>query len=176
MGGSRSSGLGLCFVAEVEQHGWLQRREPVDLGALLGEVAAAAEPRLARTGVRLRLELAPRPLQASGDRFLLGRALANLVDNALDFAPAGSEVVLSLQDEGGQALLRVLDRGPGVPDYARARVFERFYSLARPQGGARGSGLGLPFVREVARLHGGRAWLENRHDGGAQAGLSLPLA
>lgn len=166
----------LLALAEVEQHGWLQRREAVDLGALLGELAAAVEPRLPQAGVQLRLALPPRPLQASGDPFLLRRALANLVDNALDFAPAGSEVVLALQDEGGQALLRVLDRGPGVPEYARARVFERFYSLARPQGGARSSGLGLPFVREVARLHGGRAWLENRDDGGAEAGLSLPLA
>ena len=60
-----------------------------------------------------------------------------------------------------------------MPDYAATRVFERFYSLPRP-GGQRSSGLGLPFVREVARLHGGEAWLRNRGDGGAEAGLSLP--
>jgi two-component system sensor histidine kinase CreC len=72
--------------------------------------------------------------------------------------------------------VEVADTGPGVPDYARERVFERFYSLARPGSGQRSSGLGLPFVAEVARLHGGRAQLHNRPGGGALASLWLPLA
>ncbi|SON83117.1 hypothetical protein XFF6166_590022 [Xanthomonas citri pv. fuscans] len=71
----------------------------------------------------------------------------------------------------------VEDRGSGVPDYALERVFERFYSLARPQTGQRSSGLGLPFVREVARLHGGDVMLRNRNrdGGGARAVLRLPI-
>src|SRR4029453_4542498 len=69
-----------------------------------------------------------------------------------------------------------LDQGPGIPDYALTRVFERFYSLPRPEGGSRSSGLGLCFVAEVAALHGGRATLENVRDGGAIATLELPEA
>jgi two-component system sensor histidine kinase CreC len=61
-----------------------------------------------------------------------------------------------------------------VPDFALGRVFERFYSLPRPDG-ARSSGIGLSFVREVAALHGGEVRLENRADGGAVAELELPL-
>ncbi|TWH16552.1 two-component system sensor histidine kinase CreC [Pseudoxanthomonas taiwanensis] len=148
----------LLALAEVEQHGWLQRREP----------------RLAAAGVDLCLELPAQPPRVAGDPFLLRQALGNLLDNALAFAPRGSMLVLALAEEGGQAVLRVLDRGPGVPDYALERVFERFYSLPRPDGQPRSSGLGLPFVREVARLHGGRAWLGNRAGGGAEAGLALP--
>jgi two-component system sensor histidine kinase CreC len=68
----------------------------------------------------------------------------------------------------------VSDHGPGVPDYALPRVFERFYSLPRPQGGSRSSGLGLCFVAEVAALHGGQARLANRDEGGARASLVLP--
>ena len=56
----------------------------------------------------------------------------------------------------------IADRGPGVPDYALPRVFERFYSLPRPEGGSRSSGLGLCFVAEVAALHGGSATLGQR--------------
>ncbi len=63
------------------------------------------------------------------------------------------------------------DRGSGVPDYAIERVFERFYSLALPQTGQRGSGFGLPFVGEVARLHGGDVTPGNRDGGGAMAML-----
>ena len=68
----------------------------------------------------------------------------------------------------------VADRGPGVPDYALERAFERFYSLPRPGGGSRSSGLGLCFVAEAAALHGGLATLANREGGGAVATLSLP--
>ena len=70
--------------------------------------------------------------------------------------------------------LWVTDDGPGVPDYARARVFERFYSLARPATGQRSSGLGLNLVAEVARLHAGRVALDNLPTGGACAGIWLP--
>ena len=68
------------------------------------------------------------------------------------------------------------DRGPGIPDYALPRVFERFYSLPRPEGGSRSSGLGLCFVAEVATLHDGTAALANREGGGAIATLDLPAA
>jgi two-component system sensor histidine kinase CreC len=73
-------------------------------------------------------------------------------------------------------LVRVSDRGPGIPGYAMPRVFERFYSLPRPNSSARGTGLGLPFVREVAALHGGDIRLENNPEGGLDALLSLPAA
>lgn len=166
----------LLALAEVEQHGWLQRREPVDLAALLRQVAASAEPRLATTRLQLQLDPAAAPLLVQGDAFLLRQALANLLDNAIAFSPAGAAIALGTEVAGGQARITVRDSGPGVPHYAGGRVFERFYSLARPGGGPRSSGLGLPFVREVARLHGGEAWLLNRPGGGAEAGLALPVA
>ena len=165
----------LLALAEVEQHGWLQRREPVDLALLLRDAAAALEPRLAASRVRLALEPAASPVIVQGDAFLLRQARANLLDNALAFSPPGGTIRLALDVTGGQARLSVGDDGPGVPAYAATRVFERFYSLPRPGSGQRSSGLGLPFVREVARLHGGEAWLRNRDQAGAEAGLSLPL-
>jgi two-component system sensor histidine kinase CreC len=166
----------LLALAEVEQHGWLQRREPVDLSALLRQVVAGIEPRLAAKQLQLRIEDAAGAAIVQGDAFLLRQALANLADNAVAFSPAGGTITLAVARRDGQARVTVRDQGPGVPDYAIGRVFERFYSLARPDGGARSSGLGLPFVREVARLHGGEAWLDNGDAGGAEAGLSLPLA
>jgi len=163
----------LLALAEVEQHGWLQRREPLDLAGLLRQAVASAEPRLARTGLDVQLDGVEQPAPVRGDGFLLAQALSNLLDNAMAFAPPGSCIQLGLEREPGRLCVVVRDRGPGVPDYARERVFERFYSLARPDGGARSSGLGLPFVREVARLHGGQAWLRNRPEGGAEAGFWL---
>jgi two-component system sensor histidine kinase CreC len=76
----------------------------------------------------------------------------------------------------GMAEIVIADSGPGIPAYALEKVFERFYSLPRPDTGRKSSGLGLPFVREVAALHGGEVSLENRPKGGVQATLLLPLS
>jgi two-component system sensor histidine kinase CreC len=123
--------------------------------------------------LRLSRQLPAESLAVQGDRFLLAQALENLLDNAIGFSPANGEIALELRRESDAMVLRVRDSGPGVPDYAERRVFERFYSLPRPDG-ARSSGLGLSFVREVASLHGGQASLGNRHEGGALAELRLP--
>jgi two-component system sensor histidine kinase CreC len=109
-----------------------------------------------------------------GDAFLLAQALGNLVHNAIDFTPAGGTVAMRIRAEAGQAVVAVEDTGSGVPDYALAQVFDRFYSLPRPDTGRKSSGLGLSIVREVARLHRGEATLENRTEGGARAVLTLP--
>jgi two-component system sensor histidine kinase CreC len=110
-----------------------------------------------------------------GDPFLLRQAVRNLLDNAIAFSPRGGRIVLDLTRDEGSACIRVTDAGPGIPDYAGDRVFERFYSLPRPNG-SRSSGLGLPFAREVAGLHGGTVAVGNGEGGGAVATLRLPLA
>ena len=111
---------------------------------------------------------------ALGDAFLLQRALANLVDNALDFSPAGATVTLGLTRRRRSVDVTVRDVGPGIPDYAEGKVFEKFYSLARPHSKKKSTGLGLSFVKEIAELHHGRATLKNAPGGGVIATLSLP--
>ena len=164
----------LLALAEVEQHGWLQRRERIDTATLADDVAQGVGAKLTPQGVDVVLAPQTGTWAVEGDAFLLRRALGNLMDNAIAFSPPGGTVELVVEAVDGLVRFIVRDRGPGVPDYARERVFERFYSLPRPDGGQRSSGLGLPFVREVMRLHGGEATLDNRPDGGAEAVLSLP--
>ena len=74
-----------------------------------------------------------------------------------------------------QLTIRVRDQGPGIADYARERIFERFFSLPRPDGAPKSTGLGLPLVHEIAVLHGGEIRLDNGEKGGAVATLSIPL-
>lgn len=164
----------MLALAAVEYRQTLELREPVDLVALANEVRQAIELRLAAKSLRLRLDPPDAAMSVTGDRFLLAQALTNLLNNAIDFSPSGGEITLRLTRNGNDACLSVLDAGPGIPDFARDKVFERFYSLPRPDGG-RSSGLGLNFVREVALLHGGRAILENRAEGGAVAEMHLPI-
>ena len=146
--------------------------EPVALGRLVDEVLAAARDAAPR-GVRI-VRAPGDEASVDGDRFLLRRALSNLVDNAVDFSPEGGEVHVRLQVQGQAAVLTVRDQGPGVPAYAREQVFEKFYSLPRPGSGKRSTGLGLSFVRQIASLNHGRIVLENEAGGGALATLTLP--
>jgi len=162
----------LLALAEVEQYGWLQKHERLALAPLLQAAADAVAVRAQAAGVAIHVEAQAESVQ--GDGYLLRQALNNLLENAVAFSPAGTVIALGAHAEGEGIALTVADRGSGVPDYALDRVFERFYSLARPGTGQRSSGLGLSFVQEVARLHGGRVLLVNRDDGGAQAVLWLP--
>ena len=164
----------LLALAAVEHRQHLEDPRPVDLRAVLDDAAEDALPRLRQAGVTLSCALDEGLPPVHGDAFLLRQALDNLVENAIDFAPAGSVVDVRVHAVGDNVALDVADRGPGVPEYARDRVFERFYSLARPDGGSRSSGIGLCFVAEVAALHEGRVALEGRDGGGTVARLVLP--
>jgi len=79
------------------------------------------------------------------------------------------ESVRRVRREAKRVVFTVDDAGPGVPDYALPKVFERFYSLPRPGTERKSTGLGLALVREIAHLHGGDATLTNRPEGGARA-------
>jgi len=161
-------------LAAVEHQQALENVAPVDLGERLSETLHLAEPRLALKSLAITMRSDPDLPMLTGDRFLLGQAMGNLLDNAIDFSPPGGVIAIHLAQEASELVLRIEDGGPGIPDFARERVFERFFSLPRPDG-ARSSGLGLSFVREVAALHHGTITLENRAESGAIASLRLPV-
>jgi two-component system sensor histidine kinase CreC len=164
----------LLALATVEQRRGLSEAQPLALQALLDAALEAVGPALRARSLRLDGPGAVPMAQLRGDRYLLERALVNLLENAIAFAPAESAIELRLELSGQEIVLRIRDHGPGIPEFARERIFERFYSLPRPDGGARSSGLGLSFVREVTRLHGGRIRVANAEGGGAVAEWVLP--
>ena len=116
----------------------------------------------------------PVPPHLRGQRLppRLRQVVANLLDNALRFTPAGGSVTLTVQTDGGGASLLVQDTGPGFGAGHETRVFERFY---RADAGRSGSGLGLAVVRSLAEAHGGRVTAKNAPGGGAVLEVWLPL-
>ena len=177
--GAQSRRLGemvdkLLALAAVEHRQRIEQPEAIDPAALLREAAGDVAAHASTAGVRLQVEADEAAATLHGDRFLLRQMLGNLLDNAIDFSPQGATVEASARRDGDALVFQVADRGPGIPDYAVGRVFERFYSLPRPRTGARSSGLGLSLVREVAALHEGEALLRNREGGGAEALVRLP--
>ncbi len=163
----------LLALIRVEKQQHLAAPEAVELVTLVDQARADCEARYRARG--LTLAVRTDPLTLPGDPLLLRQALGNLLDNAADFAPPGSTVELNAGLRGPCCAITVRDHGTGIPAYALDRVFERFYSLSRP-GGAKSTGLGLPFVREVALLHKGSVSVVNHQDGGVIALLQLPLA
>ena len=156
----------LLHLSALESQKSLQVTTEVDIGELVQRVCDGAFPMLEKKGLTLLTEFpeSVSPLRVHGDVFSLRMAVNNLITNAIDFSPEGGEICVRLADTGMHAMIQVLDQGPGVPDYAREKVFERFYSLKGQVTGKKSSGLGLCFVREAAELHGGSAVLENRSD------------
>ncbi len=164
----------LLYLAQVEQRQGLEERVPVPLAPLVEDLLQAQAARIEAAG--LRIENAVNiGLEASGERFLLRQALANLLDNALDFTPAGGLIRIAASRDGHELDLRLYNQGEAIPDYALPRLTERFYSLPRPGSGRKSTGLGLNFVQEVAQLHGGSLQVCNL-DGGVEVRLRLPLA
>jgi two-component system sensor histidine kinase CreC len=162
----------LLALASLENRKRLENPQQIDLGAVVAKIADEMRSR----GGNIQLHAAKDCL-VSGDEFLLETALRNLLQNAMDFCSPQQPIEVYLTREKERVVVRVLDSGPGLPDYAADRVFDRFYSLPRPGTGRKSSGLGLCFVREAAALHGGDATLQNRSDStGAIAMISLPSA
>ena len=162
-------------LTALESRTSLDRATPVALGALVAEVVASAAPSAQARGLTIAMAAEPVPTAVVvGDAFLLQRAVANLIDNALDFSPPGGRVSVEVVVHARTCDIVVRDAGPGIPEYAEAKVFEKFYSLARPVTAKKSTGLGLSFVKEIAELHRGRVTLKNGTAGGAVATLSLP--
>ncbi|MFT3663611.1 two-component system sensor histidine kinase CreC [Piscinibacter sp.] len=160
-------------LAALEQQRRLPKVESLSLRPLLEELVASAEASGAARGLRVELA-AGETAWVEGEAFLLRRALGNLMANALEFSPDHGTIEVALRAGPRSVELSVRDHGPGIPDYADQRVFEKFYSLARPATGKKSTGLGLAFVKEIAELHHGRVALRNADGGGALATLSLP--
>jgi two-component system sensor histidine kinase ChvG len=156
------------------------RFEPVDLGHLLESLLDLWRPRAAERQVRLAFA---RPRVGSavilGDEARLARAIDNIVDNAISFAPPGSLVEIGAARSGGEVTVAVEDEGPGVPEEARTAIFRRFHSV-RPEadGFGRHSGLGLAIAKATVDGHDGRIEVESRYDGrsGARFVLRFPAA
>jgi two-component system sensor histidine kinase CreC len=164
----------LLQLASVEKRQGLTDPEPVDTASLIEVLCEERQWRVRQMGIRFHCVLA-QEVKPVAERFLLQQALGNLIDNAIDFSPKSAVIEVRSRVVEGCWEFTVSDQGPGVPDYAKQQVFERFYSLPRPHGAPRSSGLGLSFVREVANLHGGKASLENCEEQGSVARLVMPL-
>ena len=144
-----------------------------DLAAVAAEAAGSLAGRFEAAGISVEQQLTPVPVLADAGR--LHQVITNLLTNALKFTPAGGRVTVAAGPDGGQAVLRVTDTGPGIPPGELPRIFDRFWRGQRAAG-ISGSGVGLAVAAELARAHGGQLTARNSDGHGAEFTLTLPLA
>jgi two-component system, OmpR family, sensor histidine kinase TctE len=157
-------------------NGLIQERAPVELVALVREVALELAPLALQKRIDLAFEDPEVALTLDGNGPMLREMVANLVDNAIRYTPAGGHVTVAVGIWKGESVLTVCDDGPGIPEAEREKVFQRFYRILG-QGSSQGSGLGLPIVREICLAHGGRIRLGAGEGGrGLRVDVELPAA
>lgn len=141
----------LLDLAALESRPGLSKTETIDVDELITEVIDSMYPIALQACIKIDYNRQP-PINIKGERFLLSKALTNLVKNALEASPSGSQIELAATAQDKQVHLCVTDHGSGIPDYAIDKVCEQFYALSKPNG-RKGSGLGLSFVKEITALH-----------------------
>ncbi len=166
----------LLALSSMEKRKELHEAQNIDLAALTRSILDKHRPVWEARGLRIEQNFPSGTAKLPGDPYLLRIALENLLQNAVEFSPPNGCIRMRLCTKDGEDgwELTVEDDGPGVPEYAMGKVFDRFYSLPRPDTGKKSSGLGLCLAREAVVLHGGRLHLENRKPQGARAVLWLP--
>ncbi len=173
----------LLLLARLDQQRPLEQR-PVDLLTIAADAVADAGAVAPGRPVRLETDgLDGHPPVVTGDESRLRQVLGNLMSNALHYTPAESPISVRVAVEGPEAVLEVIDSGPGLSPEDAQRVFERFYRAdpSRTRGGgstdrsAGGSGLGLSIVAALVAAHGGRVTVQTAPGAGATFSVRLPL-
>lgn len=146
--------------------------QPLDevVGSALRRVESLLHAHSVATSVPVDLPLVPL------DGLLIEQVLVNLLDNAAKYTPAGSQITVSARCVSGNVEVSVADRGPGLDEDERRRVFDKFYRGSHLSGDrGRGAGLGLTICRGIVKAHGGCIWAEAREEGGMRFIFTLPL-
>jgi len=150
------------------------RRIPV--GPFVESCIETSTPRAKDKDLKLLVNLAERVPDIAGDRRRLTEVLQNLLDNAIQYTPAGGQIMVSAGPKNGEVIFTVSDTGIGIPQADQPRIFERFYRVdvarSREVGG---TGLGLSIAKHLIENHGGKIWVESEVGRGSQFHFSVPI-
>jgi two-component system sensor histidine kinase CreC len=163
----------MLTLAALENNPHLLGTRRILVAELVDEVIESKQPLLMAKEIEVARKI-DEGTRVDGDDFWIHQAVANLVQNAIDFSRPGGTITIAARADGPMLRLCVEDSGTAIPAYAHEKIFEKFYSLKRPDSGRKSTGLGLNLVRQVALLHNGDIQLHNRERQGVRAVLSLP--
>ena len=165
----------LLELSRIEAPGYRPAVAQFSLTALVEEVRVSMAQSLAARNQRLEVDITRDADDCTADRDAIGRILVNLIDNAIKYSPESTSITVTARREAGDLVLEVADRGIGVPDGDRGRLFERFYRVDRGRSREMGgTGLGLSIVKHLAEVHGGSARYEPNQPSGSKLSVHIP--
>ena len=164
----------LLRLARLDAQQELLDLAPCDIEEIFAAVVADCAPTIERKAQHVHTLVSADARTVNADPAKLHDIVRNLVENAVHYAPENADVRLETQARDGGVDITVSNSGPGIPEEDMGRVFERFYRVDKARSHPGGVGLGLAIVRHLTELHGGRAAVENRPEGGVRFTISLP--
>jgi two-component system phosphate regulon sensor histidine kinase PhoR len=168
----------LLNVARLDTGDLQVNLAPTDVRAVVSEVVHVAEQAPNANGHRFVVDLPDQPIDAEADSDKLRQILANLIDNAVKFSPAGGTVTVAARADDQVVEVRVVDEGIGIPEEEQRRIFTKFYrgeAMSRDPSST-GTGLGLFIAHGLVAAMGGRMWVDSREGAGSSFAFELPLA
>jgi two-component system sensor histidine kinase CreC len=162
----------LLQLSSLEARRGSAKFESVSARAIADEAVSECKPRCEQK--QIAVETAGGDARFPGEPFWIKEALGNLLQNAIEFTPAGGKIAVRVIEQRRKVLLSVENSGSSIPEYAAERLFEPFYSLKRPDTGRKSSGLGLTIVRQVMEHHTGEVWAENLVPDGVRVTMAYP--
>ncbi|NOQ35846.1 MAG: two-component system sensor histidine kinase CreC [Methylococcaceae bacterium] len=162
----------LLLLSSLESRKHIENITAIDIDEILAEAIESLKHIIHAKKLRIDLK-GERKCNAYGEAFLIRQVLANLLQNAIEFSPLKGEIIITVKQYDSKITVEIQDQGGGIPDYAKERIFERFYSLKRPDTGKKSSGLGLSLAREIMLLHEGTLSVSSTEQQGTVAQISL---
>jgi len=166
----------LLVLARTQHKGEMTDLAPVDAHEVIRQSLRDLSHTAQAKNITLEDLLPEGPLSVLGDRDGLMEVFRNLLDNAIKYSPAGSSVSVTARPHEGKMALCVRDQGPGIPEKAKDRIFERFYRIEHPSEPAAkngSAGLGLAICRRIIKSHGGDIWVESPLDPATGTGAAF---
>ena len=166
---------GLLAISRLETGEAVIQLTRFDLATLVAAIADQIALLAEEKNITIQCQAAG-PVEISGDRFRLQQVIVNLLDNAIKYTPSGGLILLDTRISAGEAILDVMDNGPGIPAESLPHIFERFFRADSVRThSVNGAGLGLSIVRSICLAHGGSVEASNRLQGGCKISVHLPL-
>ena len=166
----------LLDFGRIESGAMEYRMQALDLAAVVSGVAGEFGREAGEKGFAVHADIPSHPVPVKGDAEALGRALWNLLDNAVKYSGVSREVRINLSRNGTQAFVSVADRGLGIPSDEQREVFRKFFrGAASRQGRIHGTGIGLAMVAHIVRAHRGRVSVESKPGAGSTFTIQLPV-
>jgi signal transduction histidine kinase len=166
----------LSDLSKIENQKLSLDLKPLELNELIGSTLSDFSMSASEKSVVLKYEPNEKKIIVIADSSRLHEILANLIDNAIKYSPKQTAVGISFGQTNGFAQIKISDQGFGIPQEAKAHLFEKFYRVNRSSSEPKGTGLGLFVTKELVERQGGKIWFESEVGKGTTFYFTLPLA